>query len=57
LCGFIPEKIETPSGELISIDEEYLNTIKEDRLMQMLENEIVENEDKWLEYEEEETDV
>ncbi len=25
LCGFIPERIETPTGELISIDEEYLN--------------------------------
>jgi hypothetical protein len=24
LCGFIPERIETPNGELISIDDEYL---------------------------------
>jgi hypothetical protein len=32
LCGFIPEKIETPQGEIIVIEEDYLNQIKEDRL-------------------------
>lgn len=25
LCGFIPEKIESPTGELIQIDEDYLS--------------------------------
>lgn len=25
LCGFIPERIESPTGEIIQIDEEYLN--------------------------------
>lgn len=25
LCGFIPEKIESPSGEIVNIDEDYLN--------------------------------
>jgi hypothetical protein len=24
LCGFIPERIEAPNGELLNIDEEYL---------------------------------
>ena len=43
LCGFIPERIETPNGEVINIDEEYLNQIKEDRLQQMLENEVTQN--------------
>jgi len=32
LCGFIPERIESPTGEIIQIDEAYLNQIKEDRL-------------------------
>ncbi|EGR30855.1 IQ calmodulin-binding motif family protein, putative [Ichthyophthirius multifiliis] len=57
LCGFIPERIESPTGEIIQIDDDYLNQIKEDRLAQMLENEVLENEDKWLLYEDEETDV
>lgn len=41
LCGFIPERIETPNGDIINIDEDYLNQIKEDRLQQMLENEVI----------------
>ncbi|KAL4494558.1 hypothetical protein ABPG72_004460 [Tetrahymena utriculariae] len=57
LCGFIPERIESPTGEIVQIEDEYLNQIKEDRLAQMLENEVIENEDKWLTYEDEETDV
>jgi hypothetical protein len=57
LCGFIPEKIETPTGEVILIEDEYLNQIKEDRLNQMLENEIIENEVRWVNYEEELTEV
>ncbi len=40
LCGFIPERVETPQGEILNIDEEYLLQIKEDRLAQMLENEV-----------------
>lgn len=24
LCGFIPERIETPTGEVINIDDDYL---------------------------------
>lgn len=24
LCGFIPERIETPNGEVINIDDDYL---------------------------------
>ncbi|KAL4506565.1 hypothetical protein ABPG72_000136 [Tetrahymena utriculariae] len=56
LCGFIPEKIEFPPGQ-DEENNEYLNQIKEDRLAQMLENEVLENEHKWLVYEEEETDV
>ncbi|EAR90906.2 IQ calmodulin-binding motif protein, putative (macronuclear) [Tetrahymena thermophila SB210] len=56
LCGFIPEKIEFPPGQ-DEENNEYLNQIKEDRLAQMLENEVLENEHKWLIYEEEETDV
>ncbi|CAK56319.1 unnamed protein product (macronuclear) [Paramecium tetraurelia] len=57
LCGFIPEKIETPQGEIIVIEDDYLNSIKEDRLQQMLEYEIQESEEKWLNYEEEQAEV
>ncbi|KAM3133062.1 hypothetical protein pb186bvf_014779 [Paramecium bursaria] len=57
LCGFIPEKIETPQGELIVIEDDYLNQIKEDRLQQMLEYEIQDNEEKWVTYDEEQAEV
>ncbi|CAK82137.1 unnamed protein product (macronuclear) [Paramecium tetraurelia] len=57
LCGFIPEKIETPQGEIIVIEDDYLNQIKEDRLQQMLEYEIQESEEKWLNYDEEQAEV
>ncbi|CAD8058482.1 unnamed protein product [Paramecium sonneborni] len=57
LCGFIPEKIETPQGELIVIEDDYLNQIKEDRLQQMLEYEIQESDEKWLNYDEEQAEV
>ncbi|CAD8150336.1 unnamed protein product [Paramecium pentaurelia] len=57
LCGFIPEKIETPQGEIIVIEDDYLNQIKEDRLQQMLEYEIQEQEEKWQNYDEEQAEV
>ncbi|KRW98263.1 hypothetical protein PPERSA_02207 [Pseudocohnilembus persalinus] len=53
LCGFIPEKIESPNGEQLEIDEDYLEQIKEERLSCMLENEIIENENDWLVYDKE----
>lgn len=35
------------------LDEEYVASIKEDRLARMLANEVVETEDKWIIYDEE----
>lgn len=39
MCGFIPEKEDSMLGEIM-IEEDYLNQIKEDRLIKMLTCEV-----------------
>jgi hypothetical protein len=39
MCGFIPDKEDSMLGEIV-IEEDYLNQIKEDRLIKMLTCEV-----------------
>lgn len=40
LCGFIPDTVESDDGQLIHMDEDYINHIKETRLALMLEKTV-----------------
>lgn len=40
LCGFIPDTVEGEDGQLIHMDEDYINHIKETRLALMLEKTV-----------------
>eukprot|EP01017_Pseudomicrothorax_dubius_P007090 TRINITY_DN12144_c0_g1_i14.p1 TRINITY_DN12144_c0_g1~~TRINITY_DN12144_c0_g1_i14.p1 ORF type:complete len:311 (-),score=87.77 TRINITY_DN12144_c0_g1_i14:157-1089(-) len=57
MCGFIHDKDDNLLGRDLHLDEDYINHIKEDRLARMLANEAYENEERWITYEEEETEV
>ena len=57
LCGFIHDKDESPFLEGILLDEECLGQIREDRMARMLAQEVIECEEDWVEYGDEETEV
>eukprot|EP01017_Pseudomicrothorax_dubius_P010208 TRINITY_DN13618_c0_g1_i1.p2 TRINITY_DN13618_c0_g1~~TRINITY_DN13618_c0_g1_i1.p2 ORF type:complete len:590 (+),score=159.81 TRINITY_DN13618_c0_g1_i1:89-1858(+) len=57
MCGVIPEKEDSILGHELNLDENYVNQVREDYLARMLAREAYENEDKWINYEEEETEV
>lgn len=40
LCGFIPDTVEGEDGQVIHMDEDYINHIKETRLALMLEKTV-----------------
>jgi hypothetical protein len=56
VCGFIPDKEDSMLGD-IAIEEDYLNQIKEDRLIKMLTCEAFETDERWLIYDDEEVEV
>jgi hypothetical protein len=62
MCGFIPDKDDSMLGE-IAIEDDYLNQIKEDRLIKMLTCEVrpahqaFETDERWLIYDDEEVEV
>lgn len=56
MCGFIPDKEDSMLGEIV-IEEDYLNQIKEDRLIKMLTCEAFETDERWLIYDDEEVEV
>ena len=53
-CGIIIEK-----EEMVSIcgNEEYLNQVQEDRLSRMLAQDLVDGEERWIFYDDEETEL
>lgn len=57
LCGFIHDKEESQFLEGILLDDECLGQIREDRMARMLAQEIIECEEEWVEYGDEETEV
>ncbi|EAR83714.2 IQ calmodulin-binding motif protein, putative (macronuclear) [Tetrahymena thermophila SB210] len=57
LCGIIVDKEDSQFQPGIHFDEDYLQQIKEDRLNRMLSAEVIENEEKWILYDEEQTEV
>lgn len=57
MCGFIPFKDDSFIQIPRFLDDETLNQIKEDRLIRLLTEEALENDDKWLNYEDEEIEV
>jgi hypothetical protein len=52
LCGFFQERFNEEYLPFFNVDQ-----IREERLTQLIENEIVENEENWTYYQEEETHV
>jgi hypothetical protein len=56
MCGFIPDKEDSMIGEIV-IEDDYLNQIKEDRLIKMLTCEAFETDERWLIYDDEEVEV
>ena len=57
-CGLLIEKEETLyQHHKPGFDEAYLAQIREEKLHNMLAIEVYENEDKWVNYDEEETEV
>lgn len=56
MCGFIPDKEDSMIGEIV-IEDDYLNQIKEDRLIKMLTCEAFETDERWLLYDDEEVEV
>ncbi|EGR30098.1 IQ calmodulin-binding motif family protein, putative [Ichthyophthirius multifiliis] len=57
LCGIIFDKEDPLLSKGFNIDEDYLAQIKEDRLARMLASEVIENEERWILYDEEQTEV
>ena len=56
VCGLLVDKEESLVGNA-RLSEEYLEQIKEDRLSRMLATDLMENEERWLFYDDEETEV
>lgn len=52
-CGLIIEKEDMASG----INDEYIKQVHEDRLSRMLANDLIEAEDRWVFYDDEETEI
>ncbi|CAD8077002.1 unnamed protein product [Paramecium primaurelia] len=57
LAGFLIDKEDCPYPKILMFDQECLAQIKEDRMIRMLSAEAIENEDKWISYDEEITVV
>lgn len=57
LCGFIHDKEESQFLEGILLDDDCLGQIREDRMARMLAQEVIECEEEWVEYGDEETEV
>ncbi|CAK63550.1 unnamed protein product (macronuclear) [Paramecium tetraurelia] len=57
LAGFLIDKEDCPYPKILMFDQECLAQIKEDRMIRMLSAEVIENEDKWISYDEEHTVV
>ncbi len=51
-CGLIIE-----SEERLSISEEYIQQVHEDRLSRMLAGDLMEGEERWVFYDDEETEI
>jgi hypothetical protein len=51
-CGLIIEK-----EEMLSISEEYIQQVHEDRLSRMLAADLIEAEERWIFYDDEETEI
>ena len=56
VCGLLVDKEESLVGNA-RLSEEYLEQIKEDRLSRMLATDLMESEERWLFYDDEETEV
>lgn len=56
VCGLLVDKEESLVGSA-RLSEEYLEQIKEDRLSRMLATDLMDNEERWLFYDDEETEV
>ncbi|CAD8189664.1 unnamed protein product [Paramecium octaurelia] len=57
LVGFLIDKEDCPYPKILMFDQECLAQIKEDRMIRMLSAEVIENEDRWISYDEEFTVV
>lgn len=51
------DKEDSPLAPGIVLDEEYITQIKEDRLARMLAGEVVEAEERWITYDDEQTEI
>jgi hypothetical protein len=51
------DKEDSPLTPGIVLDDEYVSQIKEDRLARMLAGEVVESEERWIIYDDEQTEV
>ena len=51
-CGLIIEK-----EEMASISEDYVQQVHEDRLSRMLASDLIEGEERWVFYDDEETEI
>ncbi|CAD8121249.1 unnamed protein product [Paramecium sonneborni] len=57
LVGLIIDKPDSPFPKILMLDQEYLNQIKEERMIRMLNQEIYQNEERWLMYDEEQSEI
>ncbi|KAM3130284.1 hypothetical protein pb186bvf_017580 [Paramecium bursaria] len=57
LVGIIIDKEDSPFPKILQLDQEYLNQIKEDRMIRMLNAEVIEQEQGWLNYDEQYTEI
>ena len=57
LCGILVDKEDHQYPQILVMDEDYLSQVKEDRLYKLLNQEVNENEEKWINYDEEITEV
>ncbi|CAD8190775.1 unnamed protein product [Paramecium octaurelia] len=57
LVGLIIDKPDSPFPKILMLDQEYLNQIKEERMIRMLNQEIYQNEERWLVYDEEQSEI
>ncbi|CAK81208.1 unnamed protein product (macronuclear) [Paramecium tetraurelia] len=57
LVGLIIDKPDSPFPKILMLDQEYLNQIKEERMIRMLNQEIYQNEERWLIYDEEQSEI
>lgn len=56
VCGLLVDKEESLVGNA-RLSEDYIESIKEDRLSRMLATDLMDNEERWLFYDDEETEV